>query len=931
METETDPTAALHVSVVNGNLRFVRPPLMLGHYRAMALTGTERVMDELIGGAMSASLRLGQYPDTAAAHEVFINTARDPANPLQLPRPKAVIVVGLGDEGALRAADLARTVRQGVIAWAKRTREAGTAAPARFELAATLIGSGGTGIGAGQSASLVVDGVLDANRRLAQAGWPAVGELKLVELYLDRATEAWQALRAAGADAGEIRLHEAIGEAAGALRRPPDAGYRGARYDLITAVSIPGGQDDEGIAYTVDTKRARTEVHAQAMQRPLLRDLVAKSSNDRTGDPRLGRTLFRLLVPVELEPFLAGAGEAVIELDRGTAGIPWEMLDAGGEKPWAISTRLLRKLRMPDFRPRVVDATADGAVLVIGEPVCDPERYPRLPSALKEAAAVTELLEPRAQVTGLFNPDPAKVGANARAVINTLLERDWRIVHITGHGEPPVPSADGAAGDARGVVLSDGIFLGAREIRSMRVVPELVFVNCCHLGVRDDDGLLCDGAPPEASGYDRARFAAGLAEALIQVGVRCVVAAGWAVEDEAARTFATTFYERLAGGSRFIDAVAAARDASRGKGGNTWAAYQCYGDPDWTFVRHEAGAPPEPAPPEVAFAGVASVPALTLALETLAVNAQFDGAEKKALSGRLAYLEQRFEAPWGGLGEVADAFGRAWTECDRVRAIAWYGRALAANDGRASFRAAEQLGNLRVRLAWDSVDPGKPANAASAAAGRAERIAAARAEIAAGLDLLERVAAIHPTVERESLCGSAWKRRAQVEALAGNAAAEADAIARMRKRYESAWTLARGTGERELYYPGLNRIATELVTDAGSPGWPGFDPAALDEVRAALQARMDDDPEFWSAVGLIELRLYEAVARGGLAAERAWLEHEYIDLHNRVGSEWRWASANDQLRFVLSRYGARAAAAEREASDALAGLLESYARGNAPT
>jgi hypothetical protein len=41
------------------------------------------------------------------------------------------------------------------------------------------------------------------------------------------------------------------------------------------------------------------------------------------------------------------------------------------------------------------------------------------------------------------------------------------------------PEKDGTAG---GVVLSNGAFLGPAEIKAMRVVPELVFINCCHLG-----------------------------------------------------------------------------------------------------------------------------------------------------------------------------------------------------------------------------------------------------------------------------------------------------------------------------------------------------------------------------------------------------------------------------------------------------------------
>ncbi|HEU0077676.1 MAG TPA: hypothetical protein VFQ76_08515, partial [Longimicrobiaceae bacterium] len=121
MENQTNtsnglPPDMLRVTVVNGNLRFVRHPLLLGHYRAAALTGTELVMDELIGEAMSTALGLGEYPEQPGSHEVFINTRAARDNPVRLPRPKAVIVVGLGDEGTLKAMDLARTVCAGVIA-----------------------------------------------------------------------------------------------------------------------------------------------------------------------------------------------------------------------------------------------------------------------------------------------------------------------------------------------------------------------------------------------------------------------------------------------------------------------------------------------------------------------------------------------------------------------------------------------------------------------------------------------------------------------------------------------------------------------------------------------------------------------------------------------------------------------------------------------
>ena len=85
-------------------------------------------------------------------HKVFGNIRKDPNNVLAMARPLAVIVAGLGEEGKLRAIDLVYTVRQAVIAYAQRLAENEEGAPAEFELAATLIGSGGTGISAGSAA-----------------------------------------------------------------------------------------------------------------------------------------------------------------------------------------------------------------------------------------------------------------------------------------------------------------------------------------------------------------------------------------------------------------------------------------------------------------------------------------------------------------------------------------------------------------------------------------------------------------------------------------------------------------------------------------------------------------------------------------------------------------------------------------------------------
>jgi CHAT domain-containing protein len=927
-DQQTTPTP-LTVGVLNGNLRFVAQPVLLGHYGAMKLTGTERLMDTLIGGGMSQSLAIGEYPEPPGTYQVFINRAAR-SNPFQMPRPEAVVVVGLGDEGKLNASELADTVRGGVIAWAVRRADAGDEGP--FQIAATLIGSGGTGMSAGQSALCVARGVRDANERLGRSGRRGVSRLTLVELYLDRAGEAWRALREqTSGTPQQFTLGEVIESGVGALRRPLEGGYRGAGYDLLSVLTERDAAGDT-ISYVLDTKRARAEVRAQLLQEPLLRQLVTLAASDANNDDDLGRTLFRLLVPIELEPFLAGTIEVVFQLDVGTAGIPWELLDAGSDEsrfraPWAIRSKLLRKLRTPEFREKVVQANGNAAVLVIGEPASGPS-YPALPGARAEAKALRDRLTnrlPRGQVTTLVTEEADQPGPLALAVINTLMRRPWRIVHIAGHGEAPQwtqnppQMARSRQGTPRGVVLSDDAFLGPAEIAKLRPVPDLVFINCCHLAAHNPEQLLARQGDARLSYAWRA---ATLADALIQIGVRCVIAAGWAIEDEAALAFATTFYDGLLDGKRFMDAVVSAREAARAKGGNTWAAYQCYGDPDWTFQhRPEDGAEDALSPAEM-FRNVASSVGVILALEGLAVSSTYDRSEQAKLPERIGYLEERFAGRWGDLGQVAEAFGLAWAECDRARAISWYSRALSANDGGASLRAAEQLGNLRARTAWELVAD----LAADGGAGvRSPDVDQARAEIDAAIALLDKVAAIQPTVERESLCGSAWKRKALLETLAHRPEAERKAIAAMKAHYAAAEGLAREIRHPELFYPALNCMAAELILEVGAGERPEFDPGRLAAVRVSLEAKTRSDPDFWSVTGLIELQVYEAVAAGRLADAFPTLDGAYVDVQQRVTAARQWASTRDQLRFVLSKCP-WLSPTERQAGEKLLGRLEGFAR-----
>src|SRR5690606_20801423 len=132
--------------------------------------------------------------------------------------------------------------------------------------------------------------------------------------------------------------------------------------------------------------------------------------------------------------------------------------------------------------------------LVVGNPTTAPKPYPSLPAAEHEARTVVKVLERQTtlSVYSLLNKD-------ARTIVSELLARPYRVVHIAAHGEP---------GPDGGVVLSGNAYLSAKEIRSMRVVPELVFLNCCHLAARTPELALAGAS------YDRASFAANAADSL---------------------------------------------------------------------------------------------------------------------------------------------------------------------------------------------------------------------------------------------------------------------------------------------------------------------------------------------------------------------------------------------------------------------------------
>jgi len=146
----------------------------------------------------------------------------------------------------------------------------------------------------------------------------------------------------------------------------------------------------------------------------------------------------------------------------------------------------------------------------------------------------------------------------------------------------------------------------------------------------------------------------------------------------------------------------------------------------------------------------------------------------------------------------------------------------------------------------------------------------------------------------------------------------------MAAHYGEAEKLARENKDDNPYYPAANRIAAELVLGFGKPNRSGLDAAEIAAVRESLAKKMGEDPDFWSAVGLTELKIYEALADRKLATALPGILSDLTRMKDRVIAPRMWDSVYDQGEFVFSPYVKAAGVAEQEAARKLLARLKEY-------
>jgi hypothetical protein len=901
-QTEQTAGVATKVTVVCGHLAFARYPVLVGHYRGDTFAGTEALLDKVLEGRLTGRREMGLYPGPIGSSVIVLDSSA---------RPPGAVVVGLGEPAELSVGALRRTLRRGLLAFGATRIDRVTSADEGVEaepalcVSTVLIGAGEGGLDRSACVQALLQAAAEAQEIFARVSKAKalLAAIEIVELFEDRAIATLRAaVQVLKSDPALARSFEpSIGfERRLGARNAGSVGLDRTWWQPIQ-ITMSGEVRNRSLAFTVSGGLARAEARTVAAHLDLVAPLVRRISRSGTNDDSStspGRALFELLWPAALKDHSADERPRRLILDTRSAGFPWELLD--DRRPWmsdeaelappSVRAGMVRQLLQTRFREDVVTTRGSPKALVIGNPRGAPTDMPDLPQAEEEAKTIASALGGPPYVTLL-----AGAAAGPEQITRSLFTDAWEIIHISAHGvsNQLVAGTDGKKTRRTGIVLGGGALLDPSALAKIPVSPAVVFINCCHLGV----------GPINLEG--RPEFAANVAIELVKLGARCVIAAGWAIDDDVAAEFGKAFYEAMLNGGTFGKATLLARQAAYRANPNssTFGAYQCYGDPDYrlrTNKRRKGGD------------GAQSFVAVSEAIEAvMQVHDDLNiGLERKldTLKDRLNTLEGAAQK-WLGKAELRVALAEAWGELgDLPKAIEHYTAAVSSPDTSFKVKAIEQLANLSVRIAVASLralplerrDPAKTAEDVRTWLRKIEGLTALLAE----------------TMERLSLQGGCWKRLAQVEPANDDTP---EALKKMAACYDRAAGVA---DARDKPYPQLMACVARIcqAVRAGADCDVGVEA----QLKALIGAAPPNGADFWELINWADAKMAEAILRSeGPANELPSLLATYKRAWRHLGSPVKLKSVVEQLEFYEDIFsaGAPGTEAKRDSIRALATQL----------
>lgn len=893
-DDDTLPSSPCAISVVHGDLRYSRLPILVGHYAGDPIVHAESALDERLDGALRRQHTLNLYPGDVGTAEVLLHGDDEG----ERDGPRGAVVIGLGSVGELSPGALTTSIEGGLLRFAQA--ESGRRGDGPLEIGTLLVGSGEAGLPITQIIEAIAGAVLRANKALARLASdgeadaarrvPTIGHVEIIELYHDIALEALHALRRREEDPGLV-VRPCLSASSGGLFRlstsaaPPWWTRLAIQEDPH---SVPRDESPEqraarraerlDLQFTAYGERARARVDVVHLQPRIVDTVLRETLTQSRSDGAVSEALFELLVPTPMKAGAADQNNVQLLLDDVAACYPWELLidrEAPGRRPLGIGAGLLRQLRVRNAG--VVQHPEARVAFVVGDP---PSGYPELEGAQHEALGVAERLNAHGWTVHrqVRHNDPI----SASSVVRRLLTCDPRILHLAGHGEhdPRDPRRSGLVLGGSPDDPAGRVMLTVAELAQLRLKPEIVFINCCHLGRVDRDTSASVPFP---------ELAANLAVQFVRDGVKAVIAAGWAVDDAAAVTFSTTFYDRMLAGTPFGDAVRAARLATHRAhpATNTWGAYQCYGDPGFRLtLRQGATSAPPRSEPRTA-ASYADAAELVYAARNIASRAKTK--DREDLSEELKALGDAATAlDWRTEGGVLSALARAHLELGELdEAIDVFTEATSVDGSGVTLGDLEQRANAHVRRGKTLVDLAKDPEQDDAQ--RVKHLDAAEKDFKTGLAELTSLVKHHgSTTERESMLGGATRRMVELDiarrATQGKRAVSATHVRAELERMTVHYVRAAESAKKDWFYPANNALLG--VTLLGGP-WASrptraAEKAAHESLSKALGESADSwikadgfvtqrrkseqllprtsHPDFWHAIAHSELTLLSALA-----------------------------------------------------------------------
>ena len=299
-----------------------------------------------------------------------------------------------------------------------------------------------------------------------------------------------------------------------------------------------------------------------------IRSTIADEENSTTSrEPET--SLFSVLVPPAQRDNLSRESGVILRSDSHTAWLPWELIlcphmAKNVDNNEEIGT-VIRQQRLPTPTQRIL-TTQNRKALVIGLTV-GRESFVKAESVIEAYAVSTQFRD-----FGIPCDDPV-VQCTAQNVLCYLHRAPYTMLHIAG---------DAVLSSGRtGIGLSSGVILTPEDIEQMRWVPEIIFLNVRGIYTLSDTSSAVQEYSIGRQQITRGMVAANMALKLHSMGIPMVVVTGWTINEDACRTWISTFYSNLLSGQTFGVSTkqAQASTFAKHKDVNTWGAFHCYGDP----------------------------------------------------------------------------------------------------------------------------------------------------------------------------------------------------------------------------------------------------------------------------------------------------------------------------------------------------------------